>query len=162
MMVSNRRMFHSSKYIRVLVFVSIVVLGWSRAVKEVNGDVLLSNGVNVDDVIDTYIKEHDVMVFAKSYCPHCKTSKSIIELLQHETSHHEPWTEKFLYLDQMELDGKILQNALYEKTGQRTVPNIFIGGKHIGGNTDLVTKYQSGDLLIMIKEIAISKIKTEL
>ena len=118
--------------------------------------------LNVDDVIDTYIKEHDVMVFAKSYCPHCKTSKSIIELLQHETSHHEPWTEKFLYLDQMELDGKILQNALYEKTGQRTVPNIFIGGKHIGGNTDLVTKYQSGDLLIMIKEIAISKIKTEL
>lgn len=27
--------------------------------------------------------------------------------------------------------------ALKRQTGQRTVPNIFIAGKHIGGNSDL-------------------------
>jgi glutaredoxin 3 len=27
--------------------------------------------------------------------------------------------------------------ALRQQTGQRTVPNIFIGGRHIGGNSDL-------------------------
>ena len=26
-----------------------------------------------------------------------------------------------------------MQQALKEKTGQRTVPNVFIGGEHIGG-----------------------------
>lgn len=30
-------------------------------------------------------------------------------------------------------DGSEIQSALAEWTGQRTVPNVFIGGKHIGG-----------------------------
>lgn len=30
-------------------------------------------------------------------------------------------------------DGKEIQAALAEWTGQKTVPNVFIGGKHIGG-----------------------------
>jgi len=30
-------------------------------------------------------------------------------------------------------DGAELQDALKEWTGQRTVPNVFINGKHIGG-----------------------------
>jgi glutaredoxin 3 len=34
-------------------------------------------------------------------------------------------------------DGADIQDALREITGQSTVPNIFIGQKHIGGNSDL-------------------------
>lgn len=30
-------------------------------------------------------------------------------------------------------DGSEIQSALAEWTGQRTVPNVFIGGDHIGG-----------------------------
>ena len=30
-------------------------------------------------------------------------------------------------------DGSEIQSALAEWTGQRTVPNVFIGGNHIGG-----------------------------
>lgn len=30
-------------------------------------------------------------------------------------------------------DGSEIQAALAEWTGQRTVPNVFIGGSHIGG-----------------------------
>ena len=30
-------------------------------------------------------------------------------------------------------DGDEMQEALAEWTGQRTVPNVFIGGIHIGG-----------------------------
>lgn len=30
-------------------------------------------------------------------------------------------------------DGPQIQSALAEWTGQRTVPNVFIGGNHIGG-----------------------------
>lgn len=30
-------------------------------------------------------------------------------------------------------DGPAIQSALAGWTGQRTVPNVFIGGKHVGG-----------------------------
>jgi len=30
-------------------------------------------------------------------------------------------------------DGSDIQGALAQWTGQRTVPNVFIGGNHIGG-----------------------------
>ena len=112
------------------------------------------------DFIDLFIQEHDVMVFAKSFCPHCQMSKSIIDKLQAETSSQYSWNERFLYLDYLADDGPIIQDALLEKTGQRTVPNIFIGGKHVGGNSDLSALYESGDLLQAIQDIALSKSKS--
>ena len=33
----------------------------------------------------------------------------------------------------VEADGTEIQNALFEITKQRSVPNVFISGKHIGG-----------------------------
>lgn len=33
----------------------------------------------------------------------------------------------------VEADGSDIQNALFEITQQRSVPNVFISGKHIGG-----------------------------
>jgi glutaredoxin 3 len=45
-------------------------------------------------------------------------------------------------------DGAALQDALEDITGQRSVPNIFIEQKHIGGNSDLQAKKgQLDDLL---------------
>lgn len=43
-------------------------------------------------------------------------------------------------------DGAEIQEALYEITGQRTVPNVFIAGQHIGGNSD-VQALKSADKL---------------
>ena len=37
-------------------------------------------------------------------------------------------------------DGAAIQDALADITNQRSVPNIFIGKKHIGGNSDLQAK----------------------
>ena len=45
-------------------------------------------------------------------------------------------------------DGAAIQDALAEITSQRSVPNIFIAQKHIGGNSDLqAQKAQLPDLL---------------
>ena len=159
---------HISHRVVPILFVS--ANGGAAVVNEQQQSQLLrSTGVNVNEFIDTYIQQYDVMVFAKSYCPHCQTSKSIIDLLRHETTTTTTtttWTEHFLYLDQDMIhqeDASMIQNALLERTGQRTVPNIFIGGQHIGGNTDLVTLYQSGELRRKLKEIALSKtVHTEL
>lgn len=37
-------------------------------------------------------------------------------------------------------DGADMQSALQEITAQRTVPNVFVGQKHMGGNSDLQAK----------------------
>lgn len=37
-------------------------------------------------------------------------------------------------------DGAAIQDALEDMTHQRSVPNIFIDHKHIGGNSELQSK----------------------
>lgn len=74
------------------------------------------------------IDSNAVVVFSKSYCPFCRSTKRTLESLGAKYKPYE--------LDQ-EADGSAVQDALEKLTGQRTVPNIFIGKEHIGGNSDL-------------------------
>ena len=47
----------------------------------------------------------------------------------------------------IDLTGDIQgRRELAQKTGQRTVPQIFINGQYIGGYTDLVASDRRGDL----------------
>lgn len=46
-------------------------------------------------------------------------------------------------------DGAAIQDALQEISNQRTVPNIFINKKHIGGNSEL--QAQAGQLPDLLK-----------
>uniref|UniRef100_A0A803PHJ8 Glutaredoxin domain-containing protein n=1 Tax=Cannabis sativa TaxID=3483 RepID=A0A803PHJ8_CANSA len=43
-------------------------------------------------------------------------------------------------------DGGNIQDALGEIVGRRTVPQVFINGKHIGGSDDTVEAYENGQL----------------
>ncbi|EMR69796.1 hypothetical protein MGN70_002597 [Eutypa lata] len=81
-----------------------------------------------------------VAVFSKSYCPYCKATKSLLDSTG----------AKYyaLELDQIP-DGSEIQAALQEITSQRTVPNVFINKKHIGGNSDLQAR---GDLKALLTE----------
>ncbi|PYH38007.1 glutaredoxin [Aspergillus neoniger CBS 115656] len=79
----------------------------------------------------TLINENGVVVFSKSYCPYCQASKNLLNELGAKYT--------ALELDQLP-DGADLQDALQEISSQRTVPNIFISQKHIGGNSDLQSK----------------------
>lgn len=47
--------------------------------------------------------------------------------------------------------GADLQASLLELTGQRTVPNVFVKSKHIGGNDDTVRAQKSGELAKLLK-----------
>ncbi|GAA5820710.1 hypothetical protein JCM11251_003123 [Rhodosporidiobolus azoricus] len=77
------------------------------------------------------------VVFSKSYCPYCKSTKDLLDSLKVDYDVYE--------LDQME-EGSDWQAYLAEKTGQRTVPSVFIGQKHIGGNSDLQALHKKGEL----------------
>jgi len=77
------------------------------------------------------IDSNAVAVFSKSYCPYCKATKSLLSELGAKSY--------IIELDEVS-DGAAIQDALQEITNQRSVPNIFIGKKHIGGNSDLQAK----------------------
>ena len=76
-----------------------------------------------------------LVVFSKSYCPYCNNSKRVLDELNAKYTAVE--------LNQVD-DGDDIQNALHKLTGQRTVPNIFIGQVHIGGNSDLEAVVKNG------------------
>lgn len=52
---------------------------------------------------------------------------------------------KVFELDQMGNGGDI-QATLASMTGQRTVPNVWVKGKHLGGNDDTQAAAASGKL----------------
>ena len=43
-------------------------------------------------------------------------------------------------------DGHHVQNLLADMTGQRTVPNIWVNGKHVGGGDAITAEHSSGEL----------------
>ena len=49
-------------------------------------------------------------------------------------------------------------DALVKWTGQRTLPSIFLGFKHIGGYKELVTLDKDGGLDSMVKELNLKKV----
>lgn len=84
-----------------------------------------------------------LFICSKSYCPFCVRVKKLFEQLGA--------TFKAIELDG-ESDGSELQSALAEWTGQRTVPNVFINGKHIGGCDDTLALNNEGKLVPLLTE----------
>ena len=68
---------------------------------------------------------------------YCDRAKALFDTLK------QPYHA--IELDQMN-DGADIQALLKDFTGQRTVPNIFINGKHIGGCDDLMSLHKSAKL----------------
>ena len=96
----------------------------------------MASASHTDD-IKAEIAGNKVMVYSKSYCPFCVQTKNLL---------NEKGIEfKVKELDQI-ADGQKIQDALAQMTNQRTVPNIFINGEHLGGNSDLVKANDDGSL----------------
>ncbi|GAB2267390.1 Glutaredoxin-C4 [Dionaea muscipula] len=87
--------------------------------------------------IKNTISSHKIVIFSKSYCPYCKKAKAVFKELE-----VEPFVVELNERD----DGSSIQDALNRIVGRRTVPQVFIDGKHIGGSDDTVDAYQSGEL----------------
>jgi len=71
----------------------------------------LSSGEDVAGYVTRKIAEADVMVFAKSYCPHCRASRTLLHKLHDDGDHS--WTLDIVDLDLMEdNDGPYVQMEL--------------------------------------------------
>ncbi len=73
------------------------------------------------------------IIYCSDTCPFCQMAYQLLEK-------HNIAFKKHLVKNQTDWD------RLMEKTGQTTVPQIFINGVHIGGFDDLSAAEQSGKL----------------
>ncbi|KAL7425449.1 hypothetical protein ACHAXH_000018, partial [Discostella pseudostelligera] len=87
------------------------------------------------------IASSDVVVFSKTYCPYCTATKQLFSGMNINA--------KVIELDQLD-NGSEIQSALLDITGQRTVPNVFIKGKHLGGNDVTQAAAKNGKLKEML------------
>lgn len=93
------------------------------------------------------IEDNKVVIFSKTYCPYCKAT-----LKTFNEARLPVGLVRVLQLDKLD-DGSEIQDALYELNGQKTVPNIYILKRHIGGNSELQKLKHEGVLEFIMEEV---------
>lgn len=75
-----------------------------------------------------------VRMYSTHVCPYCTMAERLL-------------TKKNVQIDKIFVDdAPDLQEEMMRITQRRTVPQIFIGDRHVGGYTDLAALDQSGEL----------------
>jgi glutaredoxin 3 len=80
-----------------------------------------------------------VVIYSTGYCGYCVRAKQLLE-------------RKGVAVKEVMVDQDPQQRELMERiTGRRTVPQIFIGERHIGGYHDLSALERAGELDALLK-----------
>uniref|UniRef100_A0A7N0ZQJ7 Glutaredoxin domain-containing protein n=1 Tax=Kalanchoe fedtschenkoi TaxID=63787 RepID=A0A7N0ZQJ7_KALFE len=103
-----------------------------------------SFGSRLEDSVKKTVADNPVVVYSKTWCSYSSEVKSLFNRLGVQPL--------VIELDELGAQGPQIQKVLERITGQHTVPNVFIGGKHIGGCTDTVKLYHKGELQSLLSE----------
>ncbi|KAJ5741851.1 hypothetical protein N7533_011260 [Penicillium manginii] len=95
--------------------------------------------------LNDILKRSPIIIFSKSYCPYSKKAKTI--LLERYAISPKPFVVE---LDQHPIGPK-LQELLAHDTGRRTVPNVLVNGKSIGGGDDIAALDHSDELVSTLR-----------
>jgi glutaredoxin 3 len=75
-----------------------------------------------------------VTLYVSDWCPYCQRAKGLL-------------TQKQVAFSEINVeDDTKLREEMIARSSQRTVPQIFIGDKHVGGCDDLFELDRSGEL----------------
>lgn len=96
-------------------------------------------------VTDT-VRANHVAIFSKTNCPHCLRVKRIFVDLGVQPL--------FIELNQRS-DEILLKEALVNLTGVKTVPQVFVNGRFVGGADATSSLHRSGELLEKLKAMHI-------
>ena len=74
-------------------------------------------------------------MYTKAFCPYCSRAEALLR------------SKGAAFEDvDMTMGGSKRQEMIQRAGGRTTVPQIFIGGRHIGGSDDLAALERSGEL----------------
>ena len=76
-----------------------------------------------------------IMMYSKGWCPYCDRARALLQ-------------RKAVAVQEYKIDEDDAQRAamLQRSGGRRTVPQIFIGDRHVGGYDDLYALDKTGEL----------------
>ncbi|XP_053313684.1 glutaredoxin-1 [Spea bombifrons] len=97
--------------------------------------------------VESKLKASKVTMFEKPACPYCVRAKGILQKYKFKEGHLE-----IVNISNLDIVASV-QDYFLQKTGERTVPRIYIGEKCIGGCSDLVPLDSSGELEKMLQSI---------
>jgi glutaredoxin 3 len=73
-----------------------------------------------------------VEIYSKNHCPYCQRAKHLL-------------ATKGIDFEEIEVTFDAdRQQEMIERSGRRTVPQVFIGNVHIGGSDDLAEAHRNG------------------
>jgi thioredoxin reductase (NADPH) len=76
----------------------------------------------------------EIVMYSKPWCPFCDRAKHLL------TEKGQTWTEIDVEAD------RARASEMTERSGRKTVPQIFIGDRHVGGFDDLAALEHAGEL----------------
>ena len=76
-----------------------------------------------------------IEVYTKAFCPYCTRAKMLLD------GKGADFREIDVTMDRAGFDAMVAR-----ANGRRTVPQVFIGGKHVGGCDDLMALERDGKL----------------
>ncbi|HXQ30742.1 MAG TPA: glutaredoxin 3 [Steroidobacteraceae bacterium] len=77
-------------------------------------------------------------MYATGWCPYCARARALLE------GKGVAWTE-------IDIEAEPARRAdMIKRSGERTVPQIFIGDRHVGGSDELYALDRSGELDVLL------------
>ena len=74
-----------------------------------------------------------VVMYTTSWCPYCERARRLL-------------ARKNVAFEEIDVDAPEKRAEMQQKSGRRTLPQIFIGETHVGGSDDLHALEDSGKL----------------
>jgi glutaredoxin 3 len=86
-----------------------------------------------------------VLMYCTAVCPYCVRAEHLLK------------RKGVQEIEKVRVDLEPgLRHAMMEKTGRRTVPQIYINGTHVGGYEDLASMDQDGELDHLLSKSGLS------
>ncbi len=83
-----------------------------------------------------------VTMYVTGWCPYCQRARGLM-------------TRKGLTFEEINVDDDMkLREEMIARSGRRTVPQIFVGDRHVGGCDELFALDASGELDQLIREVS--------
>ena len=82
-----------------------------------------------------------VTVYSGENCPYCNAAKALLKSKNVEIEEFDIWK-----------DAAKAKEMLQKTNGARTIPQIFIGNHHVGGNDQLQEANRDGKLDELLKD----------
>ncbi|MEK7302914.1 MAG: glutaredoxin 3 [Pseudomonadota bacterium] len=80
-----------------------------------------------------------VIMYTTGFCPYCKMAENLLR------------SKGIQDIEKIRIDLEPAQRTeMMDKTGRRTVPQIYIGERHVGGYDDLTQLDREGELTALL------------